>query len=230
MPLLILNVILGFGACFGNFLLNEGFKRSSASLVGIIVQAFPAIVLLLSALIFKDALSMNQVLWTCVIFFGVFLCMVNFADFKKSDIFTDSGVRLALIAAFIFVIYFTFLRVFADVYGWFWPNYISIATFPLVLFVAKRIFKIKEALIIPKSKKVLLATIVSAILLRGGDIALNSGISAGLASTVAPIAGASPTLFILLASLIYKDPVSTQQKVGIGISLLGIVLLSFWGR
>lgn len=228
-PLLfIINFIFGIAISFGNILLNEGFKRSSASLVGIIVQSFPAVVLLLSALIFKDAVSSNQILWTALIFAGVFICTINFKDLKRSKILVDSGIRLVLIATLIFSIYFTFFRIFSDSYGWFWANYISFISFPAAIVIFKYIFKIKEKIEIPKSKKVLIAAILSGLLLRGGDVALNYGISSGLASIVTPIAGASPTLFITLSSLIFKDPITRQQKIGIGICLVGILLLSFF--
>jgi drug/metabolite transporter (DMT)-like permease len=196
LSLFLLNFLLGAPYIFGNLLLNEAFKRSSASLVGIIVQSFPAVVLILSALIFKDAINAKQILWTIIIFSGIFLCTIDFGDFKKGKLFADSGVKLALIAAAMFSIYFTFLRVFADVYGWFWPNYISFMTFPIALMAYKMIFKSKEVISVPTDKKVLGATFLSALLLRSGDIALNSGISKGFASIVTPIAGASPTLFL----------------------------------
>ena len=78
LPLFLLNFIFGVSVLTGNFLLNEGFKRSNASLVGIIVQSFPAVTLILSALIFKDSLTSKQLFWTMLIFSGVFLCTINF--------------------------------------------------------------------------------------------------------------------------------------------------------
>lgn len=226
--LLIINFLFGSIYLTGNILLNEGFRRSSASLVGIIVQSFPAVVLVLSALIFKDPISPKQTLWILLIFLGVFICTFDFSDLKKKKLIKDEGVKYALIAAGIFSIYFTFLRVFADVYGWFWPNYISFASFPLALLIAKKMFSYKDKVRVIKSKPVLFATLMSALLLRSGDIALNVGIANGFSSIVAPLAGAAPTLFVVMSALIYKDPVTKQQKYGIGITLLGIVLLSFF--
>lgn len=228
--LLLLNILFGTAIMFGNFLLNEGFRRSNASLVGIIVQCFPAVVLVLSALIWKDPITPKQIWWIILIFAGVTIATIDFNDLKKRQLFSDVGVRLALGGAFIFSLYFTFFRVFSNEYGWFWPNYISIASFPIALLLAKKIFKSKDTISKIPHKSVLIATFLSAVFLRGGDIALNSGLSSGYASIVAPIAGASPTLFLVLASIFYKDPITTQQKIGIGISLVGIVLLSFFSH
>ncbi len=226
--LFLLNVLFGTSILFGNFLLNEAFKRSNASVVGVVVQSFPAIVLVLSALIFKDKITSHQIIWIALIFLGMILCIVNFSDFRKGKTIIDSGIKFALIGAAIFSIYFTYLRIFIHAYGWFWPNYISIASFPLSLILVKWLFHIKERFVLPKNKSILGATFLSALLLRGGDIALNSGISNGFASIVAPIAGASPTLFVTLSWLIFKDKINQQQKIGIGTCLLGIVLLSFF--
>ena len=60
--LFVINFALGAAYLSGNFLVNEAFRQSSASIVGIIIQSFPAIVLLLSALIFKDPISSKQLL------------------------------------------------------------------------------------------------------------------------------------------------------------------------
>lgn len=226
----LLNVLFGTFVLFGNFLLNEAFRRSNASVVGVIVQSFPAVVLILSAIIFKDQLTSKQIVWTSLIFLGMILCVINFSDFKKGKPIIDTGIKYALIGAVIFSIYFTFLRIFIDAYGWFWPNYIAIASFPLALILMKWLFHIKEKIIIPKKKSVLASTFISALLLRGGDVALNVGISSGFASIVAPISSASPTLFVTLSWFIFRDKINNQQRIGIGICLTGIVLLSFFSK
>lgn len=228
LPWVLFNIVLGTACLIGNLLLNEGFSRSSTSLVGIIVQSFPAVTLILSALLFKDPLTLRQLLWVLLIFVGVFLCSVHFKDLKRIQLVKDGGVHFALIASLIFSIYFTFFRLLDNQYGWFWANYISFATFPLALFISKRIISKSEAIGILKNKGVLFATIFSAILLRSGDIGLNVGIAQGFSAITAPLAGASPVLFVFLSALIYKDPVAKQQKIGIGISMLGIILLSFF--
>jgi len=48
-----------------------------------------------------------------------------------------------------------------------------------------------------------------------------------MVSVVAPIAGANPTLFVLLAFFVFKDRLTKQQILGIVLTLLGIVWLSF---
>ena len=228
LPFLLLNILVGTLYVLANFFVNEGFKQASAPVVGIIIQSFPAIVLILSTLIFNDPINKSQILWIIMIFLGVILCSVNLSELNKSKYKFDVGIRYALAATSIFSIYFTFFRIFSNQYGWFLPNYISFLTLPLALYLARKIIKEKSQLSVPRNLKVLLATFVSAILIRSGDIALNLGVSQGLASVVSPLAGAAPVLFIGTSAVVFKDKISKQQICGIIIALVGILGISFF--
>lgn len=69
-----------------------------------------------------------------------------------------------------------------------------------------------------------MAAIITA---RIAELSFTVGIAKGYTSIVAPIAGASPVLFVLLAPFVVKDPIIKQQVIGIIITLIGIVALSF---
>jgi drug/metabolite transporter (DMT)-like permease len=226
--LLLLNIFLGILFVSGNFLVSEAFRISSAPLVGIIVQAFPAVVLLLSALIFKDVITLPQFLFIAIIFLGVFLCSVDIKKLLRSEKIFDRGTILALIAMVFLSIFFTFSRIPINTYGWFLPTFIATACFPIIfLFMKKR----KEKFSIPKQSFVFFSVFMVGLLIRSGDFALNYGLSIPHASSiVAPIAGASPILFVTLSYFIYKDPLNRQQIIGIIITLIGILLLSFFGH
>lgn len=225
LPLLLLNIFLGILFVSGNVLISEAFRLSSAPLVGIIIQAFPAVVLILSALIFKDVVTGTQALFIVIIFLGVFLCSVDIKKLLKSEKILDKGVVLALIAMVFLSLFFTFSRILINVYGWFLPTFIATACFPVIyLFIRKR----KEKFYTPKVGLVLFATFMVGLLIRSGDFALNYGLSIpGASSIVAPIAGAAPILFVIASSLIYKDKVTKQQILGIIVTLVGILLLTF---
>jgi len=80
----------------------------------------------------------------------------------------------------------------------------------------------------PTENKALIPLVVSTILVRVAELSYNFAISKGLVAVVAPIAGANITLFVLLAFLIFKDPITKQQIIGIITTLTGIVLLSIF--
>jgi len=224
-PLLVFNIFLGILYVSGNVLISEAFRISSAPLVGIIIQAFPAVVLVLSAIVFKDAISSIQAVFILIVFAGVVLCSVDIKKVVNSEKIIDKGTVLALIAMVFLSIYFTFTRVLINQYGWFLPNFISTACFPIILlFIRKR----KEKFKVPKEAKVLFAVFMVGLLIRAGDFALNWGMSIPGANTlVAPLSGAAPILFVTLSYFIFKDTITKQQLAGIATALAGILLLTF---
>lgn len=68
--------------------------------------------------------------------------------------------------------------------------------------------------------------VVSTFMVRVAEFSFSLGISRGFTSIVAPIAGGAPALFVVLAFLVFKDPITRQQIIGIITTLIGIVLLS----
>lgn len=228
LPLLTFNIFLGILYVAGNVLVSEAFRISSAPLVGIIIQAFPAVVLVLSALIFKDIITSTQAIFIIIIFLGVLLCSVDLQKILKSEKIIDKGTVLALIAMVFLSVFFTFSRILINSYGWFLPSFIASACFPIIyLFIRKR----KEKFIFPKEKFVLVAVFMVGLLIRSGDFALNYGLALPNASSiVAPIAGAAPILFVTMSYFIFKDKVTKQQVIGIITTLVGIILLTTVGQ
>lgn len=225
--LLIFNLFLGILYVSGNVMISEAFRLSSAPLVGIIIQAFPAVVLVLSALIFKDVIKIKQFVFIAVIFLGVLLCSIDLKKISQAKKLLDKGTVIALIAMVFLSIYFTFSRVLINSYGWYLPNLFSTACFPIIyLFIRGR----KEKFYFPKIPKILFSAFMVAFLIRSGDFALNYGLSLSNASIVAPIAGASPILFVTLSYFIFKDKLTRQQVFGIITTLIGIILLTTVGQ
>ncbi|HSW97874.1 MAG TPA: DMT family transporter [Candidatus Saccharimonadales bacterium] len=226
-PLLCFNIILGLFFVFGNVLVAEAFRISSAPLIGVIIPSFPAAVLVLNAILYHDTITPLQMLCILVILFGVSLCCVNFTLVKKSKKIFDRGTTLALIAITFFTIFFTFSRILIHTYGWFLPTFIATACFPILFFL---FFKGKEKFTVPKNTKILFSLFMVALLIRSGDFAFNYGITLPNASgIVTPIANAAPVLFVVTSFLFYRDKLSKQQVFGILVTLIGLILLTFFG-
>ena len=149
----------------------------------------------------------------------------NFKRLLKGNLITDKGIVLALITLICYGFYATLIKIPINAIGWFWPTYIVLLMFPLFLIYA-RFRKIELNNVI--STRALLPVILTVILFRAAEFSYNFAISKGLISIVAPIAGANPTLFVLLAFLIFQDPITRQQIAGIITTLIGIVLLSIF--
>lgn len=225
-PLLLLNIFLGILFVSGNVLVSEAFRISSAPIIGVIVPSAPAIVLVLSAIIFHDKITSFQIISIILVLIGITLCGTNFKQMRKTKKIADKGIVLALIGISFFALFFTFSRILINTYGWYLPTFIATACFPiLILFLKKQ----KEKLVIPNQKKILFATFMVGLLARSGDFAFNYGLSLPNASgIVAPIANSAPILFVIASYLIFKDKITRQQVVGIIITLLGIILLTLF--
>lgn len=71
---------------------------------------------------------------------------------------------------------------------------------------------------------------VMAILGVIGESSYNLGLNKGYVSVVAPIAGSYATLMVALSYLVFKDPIHRQQKIGIVVGLVGIVMLALLSK
>jgi len=221
-PIFIINILLGFFYISGNVALNEALVRSNPSMVLTINGSFTALVVILSLVFLGEHISGIQGLVIAIIFLGIFLCTFDFGVLKKKQKL-DTGILFALYAMISFAVYFTFIKSIVREIGWFWPNFISFLWFPMI-YVYMKMKHIR--VVYPLTKKTIFPIAASAFLLRSADFAFNIGISSGLTSIVAPIAGAYPTLSAIIAYKVFKDPITRQQILGIIITLCGIVLLS----
>ena len=223
--LLAFTLLMGLLEVGGNIAFNEALRISNAPIVGTIGASFTAVTLFLSIFLFGETISNNQLIATILIFSGLFLMALNFKEIKKGNFAHDKGILFAFLAMLCWGSFFALIRIPVREIGWFWPIYISFSLFPLV-YLVMRIQGIK--LQRPTYKGALLPLILATFLLRSADYSFNIGLSHNAAALIAPIAGSYPTLFVLLAFLFFKDPITKQQIVGIITTLIGIVLLSIF--
>ena len=224
--LLILNFFLALSTLLlGTVAYYEALKRENPVLVGTIASSFPFVTIIASLVFLGERVSQKQVLAIAIILIGLLLSMIKFEMFTRRKIAVHPPILLAFLAMIVWGLYFTFIKIFVEKVGWFWPNYIAFFAFPLI-FLYTKLRKVK----IEKFTKnnALVPLVLSTILVRIAEFSYNAGISRGLVSIVAPIAGANPTLFVLLAFLFFKDKITKQQIIGIVTTLVGIVLLSIF--
>jgi drug/metabolite transporter (DMT)-like permease len=219
----LFNIFLGVIGIIGLVSFNEGLKGGNAALVGTIAASYVMLVVIFSIIFLKEAITQSQIISILVIFIGLILSTLDLKQLKKSKVILNRSILLALIAMIVWGFYFTFIKIPVKQIGWFWPNYITVALFPLIFIFAK-LRKVK--LHSPKYKGAFWFAFVSALLIGIAEYSFIFGINTGLTTIVAPIAGAYPILFVILAFLVFKDPITRQQKFGILITLIGIVLLS----
>jgi drug/metabolite transporter (DMT)-like permease len=216
---LVLSVILVL--CWIAF--NEALNTGNSILVGSIAESYVVLVVILSIIFLGEKLTILQVLVVLLTFSGLMLASLNFADLKKVHAnLTDKSIILAILCMLGWGIYFTFIKIPVNETGWFWPNYISLAVGTAVF----PIFWLKKLKMPTNRQRGFSIAVLSAVLVTAGTFSFNYAISHGSLAVVAPIAGSYPVLFILLSSFILKDHVTNQQKLGVLVTLSGIVALS----
>lgn len=223
LPIILLSLALGSLFILGNIFINEALTLSSVSLMGAILSLIPIMTLVFSLLFFHDTVTMTQWVIIGIVLFGVFLCTVNFDDLKNRRGIRDKGVILSIISVFMIAIYFTALRLPMEKVGWFWPVYIGYFSFP-IFFIYARVRNI--SIESPFKKNAFLPILFSAVSLRAAEISFNIGLNLYGSTVIAPIAGAYPSLFFILSFIFFHDPLSVQQKIGIFITITGVVLFS----
>lgn len=223
LEILTLTFILAFvGMFLGIIFYYEALRRGNRALVGTITASFSAVTVVLSIIFLGDKISLQQLTAILIIFTGLLLSIFDLRSVTGGNLLNKS-ILFALLAMLAWGAYFAFIKIPVKEIGWFWPNYFTFFLFPLILIYVK-LKKVKlEA---PTKNNVLGLLVLSVVLARVAELAYNLGISSGLVAVVAPIAGANQTLFVVLAFLIFKDPITRQQIAGIVTTLIGIVLLS----
>lgn len=225
MQMIFLTILLSLIQIGAFFAYNEGLKIGNSSLVGTIGGAFTSLVVIFSLLFLKETLDTQQVVAIVIIFIGLILSTIHFSALKNKNAIINKGTMYALIAMLGWAIYFTFIKLPVRQAGFFWPSLLTniVGTVFFILIGLKRIK-------LPKltHKGGFIAVTLEGLLLTLGSFAFNLAIENGPSSIVAPISGAYPALFALLAYIIFKDPITHQQKFGMVITLCGILLLAYF--
>jgi len=221
----LLNIILSVVGIIGLVAFYEGLKVGNAAVVGTVAASFAAVAVLFSVLFLDEIITSEQLGAISLIFLGVILSGLNLGELKRNSrrVF-NKGTGFALIAMFFWGIYSTFIKIPVQEIGWFFPAFISLFFAIPVLLVFMRIRKLP--LRTPRSLSLVSTVFLNGILLTVAEFSYNFAISKGLTALIIPIAGSYPTLFVLLAALVFKDPITKQQIAGITVTLLGIILLS----
>jgi uncharacterized membrane protein len=222
--LLVLILVLFVIGTTGTVIYYEALKKGNPSLVGTIATSFPAVTVILSLLFLRERINLPQAAAIIFILAGIILASFSLRKFSLNDLIKDKGAALALITMVFWGIWLAFIKIPVRQIGWFWPNALSFSTWPLfLLFMKARNIKLHWP-----TKNIWIPIIISTALVRIAEYSYNFAIGKGLTAVVAPIAGANPILFVPLAFLVFREPVSKRQGLGIALTLVGIVLLSIF--
>ena len=218
---LVISVALGvlLAACWIGF--NEAFRLGSPSIVVVITGAFVFLVVLFSVIFLKESLNVWQMLFIAPIILGIILTSLNINDIKAHGWKINRSIWLSLAVMIGWGVYYTFIKIPIQISDWYWPNLIVIGVGALI-FLGMSLNNISATLKKANLKLGFVVGITSII----GTIAFSLALQAGKSAVVAPIAGSYPILFVLLAGIVFKEKINLSQKIGVVMTLAGIVGLA----
>lgn len=224
--LFVVVVVLGGLQVIGNIALNTSLRLIKAPLALTIFSSYAALIVVLSVLFFHDPITPLQIVYTGLIFFGIFLCTYISSNDKQTREH-KKGIYFAILGLICIGVFFTLVKPVIALIGWFWPIYAVTLWIPVLLFLHTK--ENRRAVPIPW-KTGIVPVILTALFLRIGDFSFNVALDKGLTAIVAPIAGAYPTLSVVLAYFVFREKLSSRQIIGIILTLIGIIALGVAGN
>jgi len=218
---------LGFGSFAANTFLHKGFSVGKASLISILSGLTPLFVLFFAFLLWREALTLNQLIGFFIIFSGLYIIRYS-NDISFSNL---QGSQWGLLAA----LFFSFNDLLgkqstlleADIFA----TLTSMFGFGSFLFLLKwLISRNKNSSHTQYSYtwsgiKTFSCGLFVGLSNIAGMIAIISAFSIGNTGLVSAISGMN-ILFILLYSRIFlKDSFTKQEILGITLALIGVIIL-----
>lgn len=218
-------VLLSIGSlvALGYLSFVTGLHKGSSILTPVIAGAFPVVTTFAALLFFGETVTLAQAVAIAIILIGVLLSSLEGSVRTLVRDIRSSALVYAFGACLLWGVYYAVIRISIDRVGWFTPilaaNLIAI---PLFLLIArwtgqKRIFARPKA-----PHLIIMAALVSSL----AGVFFNYALSQGPTSVVAPIAGSSPAIFVVIAYFVFREKLNKYQQIGILTTVVGIVSLS----
>ncbi|MEK6902460.1 MAG: DMT family transporter [archaeon] len=212
---------------FGYIALQFFYQGLSVGKVGVVVpiaSSYPLITVLLSVFLYGEQLSGIHSLGIAIIIIGGILLSARFSDWKKSGkIEWNAGVLFAVFTLIGWGVWSFALKVPVSIVG---PILTSLFVEIATLLAAGFHFTVTRQKWVPVDMKIGKWIVVAGILGAVGSFAYNWGIHVADVSLVVVLAACAPLASTLYARVVFKEQLSLQQWIAIGLKLTGIVLLS----
>lgn len=221
---LIISLITGFSSALGYLFYMKSAKLIHPSITAGVSSSWAGLSVIWSVAFLNENLSFQQAFIIMVIFLGLVFISIDFHRINRR-LLHNRGILYALITLFFWSICGAFIKIPVQQVGWFWPSFLLSLPFSLGLLLLKGRMLLGQ----PPSlrNRTLLPIIASVALTLIAEIGYNLGVGSASVTLVAPIGGSYPILSVLLCYLIFKDPIAKLQKLGIAITLSGMITLYF---
>ncbi len=199
------------------FCYYEALNRKGLALSSPISNSWPIVTIALGVIFYREILTSNQIAAIFLILIGIFITTI-----KNKEKFTfDTSFVFGLISMLSAGIMFFLIKNPTLVFG---PLIVA-ASIKIISSMVSLPFSIYKKIDLGNTRQNILLALIAIGTLEGlGLVAYGLASNYAPVSTIALIAGGLPALTVLLGVVILKEQMDKQQKIGVGATLIGILL------
>lgn len=205
--------------------LTKALAEGSVSIVAPLSSSWAIITAILSFIFLKEELFFLKVLGIIIAVLGVILVSADFSQIlKEKRVKLFSGTKWAYLAALGWGVNYFLLAFFSRKLGWYFTNLGMRFWCALSFLVVAFLFQKKgfqQFRSIPRLIWVVILLDVFTFMM------FNIGLVKAEPAVVSVIGSASPLVSVVLAYIFFKEKISSLQKIGVALVLIGIASLSF---
>jgi len=213
-------IILGILNFFGVATFYKSMHENGISLTSPIVNAWAVVTIFLGITLYGESLSLIQVMGAAIVIGGIVL--ITFKRGTRASF--DQSFLFALASMLFFGIFSFLVKIPVLLFG------------AITVAISIKLLSAISAVPIPEVRRKIFGIENSLLLLlfalglfdSFGFLTYNYAISISPVSLVAPIVAASPAISVLLGVFVLREKVSNQQKMGILITLGGLIIISMF--
>jgi bacterial/archaeal transporter family protein len=238
----ILLFVAGILDTAGVFSFMKSYEKGEISIVTPISASYSVLTVILAFLFLGETLPFLKIVSIVLIVIGIFFVSTNFK--KIRHLHTVEGVKESIIALVAWGIYFFIIGLVSkrlldfNMLNFGMSQFDAKISIAITLFFVTSLINGTLMIILSwfkgeirdisalKVKNVLLFMIINFFLYTIAWIAVNYGVAMDLVSLVTPVSSLYPALTVMLALVFLKEKLVFNQKIGVVIVLLGIVLIS----
>lgn len=218
-----LSALLAVCVNLGFLAFITAMRKGSITVTGVIGGSYPAVATLIGLFAFSNDVDMPELLAIILILAATTLSVLN----TKPRLFIrnlgTSGAIYAFAALLLWGVFYGFIETVVEPLGWFFPVYLAYVV-GLVLFSVIAIARGETKIFKPPTNKWLI--LIAAVLSVTGSSMYTLAVTSGPTAVVAPIAGSSPALFVVIAYFLFKEKLLKIQWFGIIFTVFGIICLA----
>ncbi|MCL5239154.1 MAG: DMT family transporter [Candidatus Marsarchaeota archaeon] len=222
--ILAVSILAGIIGCLSLFSFFEGIKVDKVSVVAPLANVWPIITAPLAIIFLSENLSIFEMFGAALVLCGIVSLSLKTKKLRNIQLRRlTRGLKYGFGAMIGWSLLYFIVGALAKETTWIFAPFVVIVV-QTVIFIAYFVYKKEKVHVEEQAVRPL---ILQALFNTAGFLLFGFGSVLGNIAILSPLAAASPFLVVILAYVFLKERLSTHEKLGIALLILGTVLLSF---